>query len=482
MGRSISTMFTLTAWRHFGRGLGFSALVASMFLAGCENNRNAPTVQTSPPPVGRTATPLPGVPVTPPPVAQPLPEPAPEPDAPAAPEVVISGATQGIPAAMIESRVRVAILLPLSGPRGGIGRSMLDAAMLALSDVSDGNFVLMPFDTRGSAAGAALAAQGAIDNRVELVLGPLFSTSVSAAAPVVRRAGINMIAFSNNRIVAEPGVFLAGLLPETQVDRVLGYAARRGIKRIGALLPAGAFGERVLAATRDNAGRLGLEVVRVEYFLDDAARTADAVRLISDFDRRQKELKDQIKALEGATDEVSVQTLEKLQKLETFGPLPFDGLVVGASGQKLTEIAAQLGDFDVDTKQARLLGLASWGAPGTGREPALVGAWYADSPAGGNEEFSRNYKAMYEAEPHPLSIDAYDITALAAILGSRAAETRYSVDTLTSASGFAGSGGLFRLLPSGLPERALEVREVTLDGSRVIDRAPAAFPQPPKIN
>jgi branched-chain amino acid transport system substrate-binding protein len=486
MGGSISTMDSLTTCRFVGRIAGIAALAASLFLAGCENRGNAPTVQTSPPPpppLGRTATPLPGsAPVPPPPMAQPLPAPAPEPVAPPTPEIVISGATRGIPASMIDSAVRVAMLLPLSGSRGGIGQSMLDAAMLALNDVADGKFVLLPLDTRGSDRGAALAAQGAVDNKAEIVLGPLFSTSVSAAAPVVRRAGLNIIAFSNNRIVAEPGVFLAGLLPETQIDRVIGYADKRGIRRVGALIPAGAFGERVLAAARENAARLSLDIVKVGYFSDDATQTADAVRRISDFDLRRQELQNQIKALEGATDEVSKQTLEKLQKLETFGPLPFDALIVGASGQKLTEVAAQLGNFDVDTKQVRLLGLASWGASGTGREPALVGAWYADSPAAGNDDFIRNYKAMYEREPHPLAIDAYDIIALAAILGSRAPEARFSAGTLTSSSGFAGSGGLFRLLPSGLPERALEVREVTLDGSRVIEPAPAAFPAPPTVN
>ncbi len=383
---------------------------------------------------------------------------------------------------MLKSAVRVAMLLPLSGSRGGIGQSMLDAAMLALNDVADGNFVLLPLDTRGSKRGAYLAAQGAVKNKAEIVLGPLLSTSVSAAAPVVRRAGLNIIAFSNNRVVAEPGVFLAGLLPETQIDRVIGYAAKRGIRRVGALIPVGAFGERAMAAVRANAARLALNVVKVEYFSDEASQTADAVRRISDFDLRRQKLKDQINALQGATDEVSRQTLEKLQKMETFGPLPFDALIVGASGQKLTEVAAQLGNFDVDSKQVRLLGLSSWRAAGIGREPALVGAWYADSPGAGNEDFIRNYKSVYGREPHPLAIDAYDITALAAILGSRTPAARFSIGTLTSPSGFAGSGGLFRLLQSGMPERALEVREITLDGSRVIEPAPAVFPGAPTVN
>ena len=41
--------------------------------------------------------------------------------------------------------------------------------------------------------------------------------------------------------------------------------------------------------------------------------------------------------------------------------------------------------------------------------------------------------------------------------------------------GFTGAGGLFRLRADGLSDRALEVREVLTDGSRVIDPAQASF-------
>ena len=453
--------------RHAG---AVTCLLAALALGACQSSSSPPAGGPSGAPPERIVTPLPGAetaPVPPAPAAV-VPAPGQEP-------VVISGATVDIPAAMTDGKVRVAALLPLSGGGRDVGRSLLDGAMLALNELADSNFVLLPFDTKGTDQGAAAAIRDAIDSRAELVIGPLFSASVAAAAPVARAAGINMIAFSNNRIVAEPGVFLAGLLPETQIEHVLRYAATRGIRRVGALLPAGAFGDRVDAALRGAAAAYGLEVVRVEVFGDDPAQTARAVRSISDYDRRQRDLKAQIAALKGATDQVSRRTLARLERLETFGPLPFEALVVAASGAKLTEVAAQLGNFDVDTKTVRLLGLASWSAPGTGREPSLVGAWYADAPAAASADFLRNFRAMYERAPHPLAVDAYDVTALAAILASARGADRYAAATLTDGSGFAGAGGLFRFLPGGLPERALEVREITPDGSKLVEPAAKSF-------
>ena len=98
---------------------------------------------------------------------------------------------------------RVAILLPLSGPRAALGQAVLDAAMLALFEVADGDFALRPYDTAGTADGAAAAAEKAVADGVKLVIGPVFSDPVRGAAPVVQNANVNIMAFSNNRDVAE---------------------------------------------------------------------------------------------------------------------------------------------------------------------------------------------------------------------------------------------------------------------------------------
>ena len=138
-------------------------------------------------------------------------------------------------------------------------------------------------------------------------------------------------------------------------------------------------------------------------------------------------------------------------------------------------MAAQIGNFDIDTKRVRLLGLASWATDGTGREPSLVGGWFAAPPATSDNDFTRSYRAMYETQPHPLAANAYDLAAVAAILASQEGGAKYDRATLTSETGFAGISGLFRFLPNGLSERSLEVREVTASGNKIVDPAQKIF-------
>ena len=451
-------------------------LLAMVFLLGCQNTTTAWRGnglvlgnETSEP---KSSTPLATDQVTvrtprapPEPISKPL---LPE-QAAASARIVLT------PPRDLKDQVRVGLLLPLSGPRSSVGRALLDAALLAVFDIADENFVLVPIDTKGSPAGAKIAAQEAVAAGVKLVLGPVFSGSVRSAAPTILDAGLNMIAFSNNRSVAQPGVFLSGLLPETQIDRVVRFASSRGLRRIGALIPPGPFGASVSKTLRLAATATGMDVTRIQKYGKTQEEIASAIRIISDYDNRRNALLKLREGLEGREDDGSRSALERLSVLETLGPVPFDALLVAASGNNLVIAAAQLGNYDIDTKRTRILGTSDWAIESTGREPSLVGAWFATPPVDLASGFSTRFREMFKTMPPAIALSAYDLVALAAILGSADGGPRYDRGALTSKSGFTGVSGLFRFLSNGLVERGLEVREVQTHGSRILHPARGEF-------
>ena len=73
--------------------------------------------------------------------------------------------------------------------------------------------------------------------------------------------------------------------------------------------------------------------------------------------------------LEGREDEGRVRS-NVCDILETLGPTPFDALVA-ASGNDLINAAAQLGNYDIDTKRTRILGTSASAIESTGREPSV---------------------------------------------------------------------------------------------------------------
>lgn len=377
-----------------------------------------------------------------------------------------------------DHEIRVGLLLPLTGQGAFLGETLFDAAKLALFSKKADNFVLMPFDTQSSKEGAVVAARDAVRAGIKLAIGPIFSDAVTGAAPIFQNAGIKVIALSNNQSVAEPGIFLAGLFPQAQIKRLLEYAAKKGKNRLAVLVPAGPYGTRIVGATRSAVATAGIKLVRIVKYDKSEEDIARAVRDLSNYNERRGSLLDQISVLKKQGDEGSQRALARLKVLETLGTIPFDALLVVASGSALVNVGAQLGNFDVDTKRIQLLGLGGWGSNKTGAEPPLVGSWFATIPFHADDNFTRSYIKTYGSKPHPLGTTVYDLVALAAIIGPKDG-SKYNERRLTAKSGFSGAGGLFRFLNDGRSEHSLEVREILPRGSKLIDPAQTSFgPKP----
>ena len=428
---------------------GAATMIAMLALAGCG---------------GRVAGPAPVQQATPQ-AAEPEPPPS---------ETPAAETPAALPA---PSRgVRVGFLVPLSGPDAPLGQALLDAAQLALFDLADDQFVLVPRDTAGTQDGAAAAAEAAIVQGVRLIIGPLFGAATPIVAERARTANVNVLSFSNDRTIAGGGVFILGLAPPQQVTRVVGYARSHGISRFGALLPDSAYGyvieDALLRATSD-----GAQVTSVERYPQNGD-AAPAARRVAAYDARHANLVAQRRALEASNDDVSREALRRLRNVETAGDFPYEAIMLPEFGNRLTAVAPLLPYFDLDVAQVRVLGTALWDDPRVRREASLHGAWFAAPPPEARADFVRRFRETYGREPPRLATIAYDATALAAVLARRAGGADFSQTALTNPAGFAGLDGLFRLLPDGSNERGLAVLEVRREAFRTISPAPESFERP----
>lgn len=391
------------------------ALAMVLAVAACQNAGLAPlgagTKPAEPPPV--TAAPPPAV------TAEALPVPAPFP-------------------ARAEG-AQAALLVPLSGPAAAVGQHLWNAAQLALFDVGGPGFTVQPIDTRGTPDGAAAAAQQAIAQGADIILGPLFSVEVKAVSPLARQAGLNVIAFTTDRTAAGDGTFILGFLPRSQVSRVVGQARAQGIGRFGVLAPDNEYGRAMADALQEVVRTGGGLLTRAEFYDPRGADPSEAIR-----------------------------------RLGGGGLAPFEGLLLPDEGLRLKTAAAMLPVHGVDPGRVQLLGTMLWNEPGTVREPALAGGWYAAPPMAVHAEFATNYQRNFGAQPPTIASLGYDATALAAVLAQRPG-ARFDAASIAHPAGFAGVDGIFRLLPDGTNQRGLAVMEVTREGARELSPAPTTF-------
>lgn len=335
--------------------------------------------------------------------------------------------------------IKVAILLPLTGPAEDIGPAMLRAAEMAVFDIGSPNFELMPRDTGGTPEGASRAARTALADGAELILGPLFSQSVRPAASVAGSGGINVVAFTTDAAVAGGNVLVMGFIPGQQVDRVLGYSRGRGLTRFAVLAPETPYGRTIAGAMEDAAAEGGGSLVHAQFYDPEGTEFSGPVQQLSDMATARG----------------------------------IDAVMLPDTGLRLRTVAPLLPYYGL--RNTQVLGTGVWDGANVGREQALRGAWFAAPDPALRRDFVARFEETFGEPPPRLATLAYDAVALAAVLSQRPDHDAFDIQRLTDPSGFAGLDGIFRFRDSGLVERGLAVLEVTEEGAEVVDPAPSSF-------
>jgi ABC-type branched-subunit amino acid transport system substrate-binding protein len=316
---------------------------------------------------------------------------------------------------------------------------MRNAAEMALAEFNNPAIQLLVKDDGGTAQGAQQAAQQAIDEGAEIILGPLFAHSVTAAAHVARPRGVPVIAFSTDSNVAGRGVYLLSFLPESDVERIVDYAVSQGKRSFAALLPENAYGSVVEAAFKQAAARKGGRIVALERYPADPAGQQQAVRRIAQAAGRA------------------------------------DALFIPDAGDAVVALAQTLAAAGVDLRALQVVGTGLWDDPRLFASPAVEGGWFAAPDAAGWRAFATRYRGRYGQDPARTASLAYDAVALVAALVKTQGAQRFSEQVLTGASGFSGIDGVFRFRSDGLNQRGLAVLKVTPSGAQVIVPAPRTF-------
>jgi branched-chain amino acid transport system substrate-binding protein len=344
-------------------------------------------------------------------------------------------------------KARIALLLPLSGRNAPIGQAMQQAAEMALFDAGAKDLALAAYDSGESGDSTIQAYKKAQTDGVALILGPLFGASANALAPLRRSDRTNIIAFSNDESVAQPGLWVMGIAAPPQVRRVVDYSVSTGIKRFAVLAPRTTYGDQMTRTLQSQVTIRGGSVVATETYDEGGDVTAAARRIA-----------DAAKVGDG-----------KLAVLVPVAP------------PRLTTALAALAGAGLDPKQVQLIGTGVWDVGGIGSDPQLRGAWYAAPDPARRADFERKYVSTYGRPPHRLATLAYDAVSLAGQLARGKPGGDFSAEAITNPNGWAGVDGVFRFLPDGRTERALAVIEVQGDRGVVVSPAPSSFANQPSL-
>jgi ABC-type branched-subunit amino acid transport system substrate-binding protein len=336
--------------------------------------------------------------------------------------------------------VRVGVILPFSDASANVralANAMMKAAELALYDSGNHDILLMAADDTGSPTDAAAAAQKLLDQGAEIIVGPVFSASVGAVAPLARDRGVPVLAFSTDRNVAGNGIYLMSFQPQSEVGRVIAYAASQGHKKFAAMIPQTPYGDVVEQSFRQAVTVAGASIGDVERFNPSAGAIMDPAAVVAKTD--------------------------------------CDAIFIAQGGSLLRSIAPVLAYDGVDNTKVKYLGTGLWSDPAMAKEPLLAGGWFAAPQPSTNDAFNAKYRETFGAEPPQLASLAYDALSLVALLAPGTPYHRFTLAALIDPNGFTGANGIFRFRTDGSIERGLAVLAIDPGGFTVVSPAPTTF-------
>ena len=335
--------------------------------------------------------------------------------------------------------VKVALIIPMTtaGAASPVGTSLRNAAEMAIADSGSAEISILVKDDLSTPAGARAAAQSAVNEGAEAIIGPLFAGNVREVGTIARAAGKPVIGFSTDTSVASRGVYLLSFLVESYVDRIVDFSVARGKRSFAALIPNNDYGRVAEAEFQVVAARNNVRVVAIEHYQPGAS--AEAIQKIA----------------------------------ASVGQI--DALFIPDQADAMPAVAQALAAAGIDGKKVQLLGTGLWNDARVLKIAALQGAWFAAPDNAGFNNFAGRYREKYSADPTRIATLAYDAVSLAAALSRQQGSQRFAENVLQNASGFNGADGVFRFRADGQNERGLAVLGVNNGSTTVLNPAPRNF-------
>ena len=375
-----------------------------------------------------------------------------------------------------DTQHNIAVLLPLSGDSAPVGRTIRASIETALLQQPNKNIAVTFYDTTSDLSETM---ETVLQTAPEIIIGPVFAND----AKIVRASKpseLPVLSFTSDATAIGDGVMTMALMPTNGVETIIKQMQSDKINRFITIAPDTASGHLMAGAAKSAAYIYNMSLNGAFFYseknTDSIKTTAENASMnqarIAAHTRARQVLSDIITNERLTTTERTglISQLEKLEKTETLGALPYDAILFLGDGEDTKSLASFLRYYDVSARDVKFYGTTMWDNSDITSDFTMTGAKYASLPAP-SSEFSVLYEQISGATPNHLATFGFDATNMAiGMIYSDKTMANY----LLNPSGYLGTSGLYRLTPNGSSERALQIMELNSTNTPTVLQKPAS--------
>ncbi len=304
-----------------------------------------------------------------------------------------------------EDKIRIGLLVPLSGEYSTIGDSIVKSTRLALNKINDEKFEIVPGDTKANPIDALKASKALYDQGIKIIIGPVFNKSTKYLDEL---NDVTFISLTNKIYGNPPNVISAGVNAISQLQTIDRFRNLNEIQSTIFLIPNSDYREEVEQAIKKTKLKL-----KDKYFYDmDPTLLTSQIEKVTRYPERKQNLLNEIERIENSSLINKEKKLEELNKKDTLGGINFDSVIIADFGESLKSVATSLLYTDVSSKRIFYITLNQWFDNSLLKESSLQPIYFPSINKENFELFKVEYNNAYKKKANQLSFLSYDLVGL----------------------------------------------------------------------
>ena len=307
--------------------------------------------------------------------------------------------------AIAVEKLKIGLLIPMTGSNKQIGQSIIKAVSLAVKDIDNNSIEIYPKDTASRPNQALKSAFELKQMGIKIIIGPVFYENLTYLDEM---KDLIFISLTNKTLDLPQNVISAGINSTSQFNTIKKFLEREDIKRTIFLTPIQEYEFEIKKGMKDSK----IKIFKDYEYNTEPTKLTKQIEEITKYKIRKQNLEDEITRIKNSDDPNKEKKIKRLEKKYTIGNLNFDAVVIADFDESLKSVTTSLLYTDVQPKNKYFITLNQWFDESLLRETDVQPIYY---PSINKENFD-NYKIKYfnafNEDPSHLSLLSYDLVGL----------------------------------------------------------------------
>ena len=183
-----------------------------------------------------------------------------------------------------ENKVKIGLLVPLTGDNSEIGKQILKATRLALRDINSDIIEIFPKDTQSDPAKTLRSAMELNKLGINLVVGPVFYESLAYLEEV---KDTTFLSFTNKTLNLPKNVISTGINSTSQLNTIKKFIEKKEIKKSIFLIPSSNYDLEIKQGIKKSK----IKTFKQYYYDIEPTKLTKQIEEITNYKKRKKNKK-----------------------------------------------------------------------------------------------------------------------------------------------------------------------------------------------